>query len=178
MTDHWLILGTGKHAREHFPKVDADFTITANGGLDICPDADFYWISDPAAVEIFRSLWEPYKGQIISNEKLGRETIPFPYLDKGVLFHGRTSGTLMAHVAICMGATRLTFVGHEGYPETAPVRRRDGTVRRLLGPEGAKALNLAMSNALQALADAYPPMEVTIYSPDHLKVPRGWQIGS
>lgn len=178
MTDHWLILGTGANAERHLPKVKADCVITANGGLALYPRPDYYWISDPAAVEIFRHLWEKYDGPIISNEDLGRPTIPVPfdYRALGVGFHGRTSCTLCAHIAIIMGATRITFVGHEGYPPEAVARYKDGSVRHVMGKDRARILNESMSRALENMAIAHPQVEVTICSPTHLRVPGTWQV--
>lgn len=172
---HWLVLGTGETARTFIGRVTPDVTITSNRGLELAPNADFYWVSDPAAIEIFRPLWEAYKGVVICNDDLGRPTTKFPYRDYGVPFHGRTSGICAARFALAYGATQLSFVGHDGYGPEAIRRRPDGSAVYALGTTRAEAINEAMQDALFNIAYAYPDLIATFYGKTRLQVPPLWE---
>lgn len=172
---HWLVLGTGPTAEQFMHRPEPDLVITSNRGLELWPDADVYWVSDPAAIEIFRPLWEKYEGLIVSPADLGRETVKFEYREHGNLFHGRVSGICCARYALSLGATELSFVGHDGYDASANRMRPDGTVHRALGKTGARDLNDAMEAALANMAEWHPYLKVTWYGEPRFKLPPRWE---
>jgi hypothetical protein len=131
----WLILGSSPSAAAYYPeaKAVADVICTANNGLVIEPMPDLYWLTDSVAVRRYGDLAREAvaRGSHLVTSTLGlkhnamlgeiAETVlKYDYLPRrhwmrGTLCNGRTSGGLLAQLAILNGASRVLMVGMEGY---------------------------------------------------------------
>lgn len=169
----WLVIGGAPSAKEWFPRIKAEKVITCNAGLQVCPNADVYWLSDPVAIHRYKPDWEKFKGEIVCNADIGRERTEFPYLDKGVVFHGRCSGVLCCRVAIARGATELHLIGFEGY---RPEDKWQGVDGKPVAERGEQALkvNEAQEVAFWDISKAHPEVKVKVYGYSMLGWPARW----
>ena len=138
MSDTWLLLGSGPDAPDFLPVAMADYpgatTITTNYGLRLLEKPDYYFILDRKAVDDLgdRALELQKQGCMIvtTHNDVTRpyveRKIPHPdyhivingskHYMKGFICRCRFSGVYMMQFVLLMGAKRLLFVGHNGYP--------------------------------------------------------------
>lgn len=164
----WIVIGGGpeaQHWRKH--KINYDRIITSNRGLTWCRP-DVYWITDPLAIERYRKMWSLFDGEIISNADLGRPTLRWPYMNAGPLYHGRSSGILCCRVALARGAREIHMVGFQGHRPEDTVK---DTQDRPWLPYGEQAglRNIAMTNAINDMAEHYPHVTFKLYGPTLLE---------
>lgn len=184
----WLVVGGGPHAEQHaqWARLSTggppDKIIGCNRAVEFIKpndgsgtELDLYWLSDPIAIARYRYHWRRFTGEIICNANLDQPSTPFPYMNKGQIFHGRCSGVLCCRVAISRGATELTLVGFQGYKPTDTYEGVDG---KPLGQRGEQALkvNEAQALAFADIAAKHPDLRVTVYGPTEIKFPAGWRI--
>lgn len=179
MNEHWLIIGGGPLAQEHAERaqVSAAHPATVMGCNRAIEFArlDLYWLSDPVAIARYRYHWRRFTGEIVSNADLGQPATPFPYIDKGPIYHGRCSGVLCCRVAISRGARELTLVGFQGYKPTDPLEGVDG---KPIGERGEQAfkVNAAQAAAFADIAAKHPDVRVTVHGPTEIKFPVTWRV--
>jgi hypothetical protein len=171
---HWLIIGGGPLAQEHAKGVQADKIVGCNRAIEFAK-LDLYWLSDPVAIARYRYHWRRFTGEIVSNADLGQPATPFPYMDKGPVYHGRCSGVLCCRVAISRGATKLTLVGFQGYKASDKYEDVDG---KPVAPRGDQAVkvNAAQAIAFADIAAKHPDLSVEVYGPTEISFPASWRI--
>lgn len=152
---HWLVIGGGPSGRARWFEFHTDRIITSNRGLRWCANPDAYWITDPLAVERYRKDWEAYTGEIISNSASIPHATRWAYMERGEVYHGRSSGILACRVALERGATVLTLVGFNGHRWEDFNRTIDDKPGGRYGQQ-AEARNAAMAVSFADMVAGYP----------------------
>lgn len=171
---HWLCIGGGptacEWASQPYPHT-VDMIITSNRGLSWCRLPDVYWVTDPNAVARYHHLYAEYDGEIICNIELpGKQATTWNYYEKGVTYHGRSSGICIIRVAIARGATRISLVGYDGHKRTDPLFDAADRPYTTYGPQ-ADQRNEAMAMALWDMAVNYPEIAFDFYGDTILELP-------
>lgn len=133
--DTWLILGSSVGAERWYgqAKALADVRCTCNGGITVESEPDWYWLTDPHAIErhletaraasqrgvriITSRQSAKAKGELV---RLAHTTLDYARRfeqrwRRGEYVNGRTSGCFLVQFAINNGAKRVLLVGMEGY---------------------------------------------------------------
>lgn len=117
-SDEWVLIGGGPTRIWAREALGRDVRVgVCNAGITVCANPDMVWHTDPQALV-------EYKGRVEFAEAHGAAVMNdrnFPYLDKGVEFHGTSSGVLLLRAAITKGAKKITLYGYDGYKDRLEV---------------------------------------------------------
>lgn len=134
---------------------------------------DVYWLSDHLATARYRVDWEAYTGEIVGTAKIDKPVTPFPYLDRGEVFHGRSSGILCIRVALARGATTIDLVGFKGQTPDDVWRDVMDRPATKVGPQ-AIMRNKAQERALADIDAGHPDVAFTVHGETMLAIPARW----
>lgn len=148
MNPPWLILGSGPTAADDYARVrptlpDGSIIATCNAGIRIEPDPDIYWLTDSQAVKLYETdLLASHRRGIyivtsvtackhcpilkpLASEVLDYSTAKVRVWTPGRLCNCRTSGGLLAQLAVIRGADEVHLIGMSGYATTIGKRTLD-----------------------------------------------------
>lgn len=181
----WLILGSGPGASDTYERVkttmpEDTIIATCNAGLRIEPFPDIYWLTDSEAVQLYIAEACDAKecGAIIlthkstvrkRNQMRALASIVLDYrLDKatawtpGELCNCRTSGGMLAQLAVNNGARFVHMIGMAGYA-SRPGKPADDYFDGRKGKNSHESVMRSYGPVMQSLFDQSPDVRFTFY---------------
>lgn len=186
----WLVLGSSVSAPAEYEraKTFADVVITANRGVKIEPNPDWYWCTDHVALQRYLPLIEPGMAngtKLITTEfaiarngryapnlrEIADVMLDYPTafntnFEPGSYVNGRASGSMILQFAVNQRPDRILMVGMEGYQSTAShiqVEYFDGE----RGAAKCKALMNTYGPLVQSVIDQSPEIQFLFFGELH-----------